>query len=153
MDNNTNSNNVSNIAEILCLPQKLLATWNLGWVSWQFSLLKLYLDFELLFLPKISKILIVRHVIHPQHIFTKFYRWQVFNRITEFECISIIPWWMIGVSDFFVEIHFFSYKHQVNWVQLQLCLIWNIIFPQSTQPTLVILCLKFYLKQACSFGI
>ena len=99
--------NVSNIAGFLCLLQKLLATWNLRWVSCRFSLLKLHLDFELLFLPKMCKILSVRHMTHPQHRFTKYYVCQVFNRITECDCVWRIPWWIIRVSEFLVEIHLF----------------------------------------------
>ena len=37
----------------------------------------------------------------------------------------------------------FSYKHQADWVQLQLCLIWNLIFSKSTQPTLCMLEMLF----------
>ena len=120
------------IAGFLCLLQKLLATWNLQWVSCRFSLLKLHLDFELLFLPKMCEILSVRYMTHHQHRFTKYYACQVFNRITECDCVWTIPWWIIGVSEFLVKIHFFSYKHRVNWVQSQLSLIWNLIFPKST---------------------
>ena len=47
----------------------------------------------------------------------------------------------------------FSDKHQLNWVQPQLCLIWNLIFSKSTETTPMILCLKFYIEQACSFDI
>ena len=121
--------------------------------SCPFLLLKLHLDFDLLFLAKMCKIPSVWHVTHAQHLFIKYYTWQVFNGITEYECVWRIPLWVIGVSEFFVEIHFFSYKHQVNWVQLQLCLIWNLIFSKFIHSTVVILCLKFYLEQVCSFDI
>ena len=101
------------------------------------------------------KILSVRHTTHPQHRFTKYYTCQVFNRLTECDCVWRIPWWIIGVRtfEFLIEIHLFSYKHLVNWVQPQLCLIWNLIFSTSTQPTPMILCFKFYLEQACLFDI
>ena len=64
-----------------------------------------------------------------------------------------IPWWIIGASVFLVEIDFFSYKHQVNWVQPQLYLIWNLIFSKSAEPNPMILCLNFFSDQACSFDI
>ena len=118
----------NHIVRFLCLLQKLLTMWNLWWVSCLFSLPKVCLLFELLFLPKICKILSVWHMIHPQHGCTKYYTCQVFNRITECDCVWRISWWIIGVSESLVEIHSFSSKHQVNWVQPQLCLIWNLIF-------------------------
>ena len=97
------------------------------------------------------KILSVCHMIQPQHRFAYYYTCQVFNRITECDYVWRIPWWIIGVIKFLVEIHFFSYKNQLNWVQVQLCLIWNLIFSKSAKPTPTILCLKCYLEKACSF--
>ena len=70
------------IAGILCFPQKMLTTWNLSSFSCRFSLRKFHFYFELLFLPKMCKMLSVQHVSHPQHTFTKYYMWQVFNRIS-----------------------------------------------------------------------
>ena len=125
----------------------MLATWFLWWVSCRFYLPKVHLDFELLFLPKMCKINSVRHMTQPHQRFKKYFTCQVFNRITECDCVWRIPWWIIRVTEFLVEIHLFSYRHQVNWVQPQLCLIWNLILSKSTKPTPMILCLKFYLEQ------
>ena len=142
----------NHIAGFLSLLQILLTTWNLRSVLCRFSLLKPYLDLEFLFFPKMCKIFSVRHMNCPQHRFTKHYTCQVCNRIIECDCVWRIPWWMIGVSEFLVKIHF-SYKHQENWVQPQLCLIWNLIFSKSTSLTPMILYLKFYLEKACYFDI
>ena len=87
------------------------------------SLLKLHLYFELLFLPKMWEILTVRHMTHPQHSIIIYYTCQVFNRITECNCIWRIPRWLIEVKDFLIEIHFFSYEDWVNWVEAQLTLL------------------------------
>ena len=136
----------------LCLLQKLLAMWNLWWVSCCFSLLKLHLGFELLILPKMCQLFSARHMTHTQHRFTKYYTCQVFNRKTECDYVWRIPRWIIIVSKFLVEVNFFICKHQAKWVQPQLCLLWNLIFSKSTL-TPIILCLKSYLEQTCSFDI
>ena len=47
----------------------------------------------------------------------------------------------------------FFLKHQVNSVQPQLCILWNLIFSKSSKPNPMILCLQFYLEKACSFDI
>ena len=52
-----------------------------------------------------------------------------------------------------IKVKHFYYKHQVNSVQPQLCLIWNLILSKSTQPFPMVIWLKNYLEQARSFDI
>ena len=56
-----------------------------------FYLPKLHLAFELFFLPKMYKILSVLHMTQPRHRFTKYFTCQVFNRMTECDCVWRIP--------------------------------------------------------------
>ena len=57
--------------------------------------------------------------------------WTVFRKC---ECEWRIPRWKEGEGEFVVEIHLFFDKHQVNWVQPQLCLIWNFLKTYSSNP-------------------
>ena len=93
-----------------------------------FFLFKLYLDFKLLFLPKMCKILSVRRMAHPQQTFTKYYMWQIFNRITECECVWRIPWWIIGVSEFSVKMSSpnFSLDMLISFMLINKKRVWNV---------------------------
>ena len=130
------------------MPRKICGEYHVVFLCSSFILIS-----NCSFCPECAKSLAYGIWLTPQRRFTKYYTCQLFNRITECGCVWRISWWIIGVNQFLVQIYFFSYKHQVNRDQPQLCLIWNLIFSKSTWPTPMILCLKFYLEQACSFDI